>query len=162
MPSLPRRVVAALVIALAAATALPLAAQSPEGLTGSWTFDAETPRGTMTHTLTFAMEDGAWVGTMANERRSFELQDVVFVDGRLTFAFEAGPPPVRGGQGGRGQGGAGAGQGQRGQRPPPQGREGDRPSQQRTFEGVLGGDEITGEMEGPRGSMALTLSRREG
>jgi hypothetical protein len=154
MRILPCRVIAVLVVALSAVTALPLAAQSVGDLAGSWTFDAETPRGAMTHTLTFAMEDGVWVGTMRNERRSFTLQDVVFADGRLTFAFEAGPPPGRGGQGG-------GGQGQPGQGSRPQDSGGERPSQKRTFEGVLNGDEITGEMEGPRGSMALVLSRRE-
>ncbi len=45
---------------------------------------------------------------------------------------------------------------------PPQGGGSDGGTQLRTFEGVLDGDAITGEMEGPRGGMALVMSRKAG
>lgn len=154
-----RRGPAALAAGFSLLLALPLAAQSADDLAGSWTFEQETPRGTMVHTLTFVLEDGTWVGTMATERRSFDLEDVAFEDGRLSFSFEAGPPPGRGGRAGGGPGGGG--QGQRGQGPP-QGGGSDGGTQLRTFEGVLDGDAITGEMEGPRGGMALVMSRKAG
>lgn len=131
--------------ALAAALlALPVHAQSGDALAGSWTMEHETPRGTMTQTLTFALEDGVWAGTMANDRRSFDLQEVSFEDGRVTFSVEMGPPPGRGMRGGRGPGG-----------------DGER-SMVATFEGVLDGDEIRGEMDGPRGDMPLVLTRKSG
>lgn len=156
---------------VALAIALPLGAQSAadgstddpssDGLAGSWTFEQETPRGTMTHTLTFAIEDGAWVGTMVNERRSFELEEVVLEDGQLTFSLPMGPPPGRGGQGRQG-GRQGQSRQQSGgeDASPSRGGDGERPSA--VFQGVLDGDAITGELEGPRGRTEVVLTRTEG
>ena len=123
--------------------AAPLGAQSPDALAGDWTFEQETPRGTVVHTVTFALEDAGWVGTMATEWCSFDLDDVAFDQGRLTFSFPAGPPPRRGECPGMGA--------------PP--RDGDRPASERTFEGVLEGGRIDGEMKGPRGSRPVVLVR---
>lgn len=123
--------------ALALLLGLPaaLAGQNGDPLLGQWTFERESPRGTMTHTLTLTIEDGALVGRMETPRGPMELTDVAFDEGVLSFTMPA--PGRRGGQGGGGD------------RPPP------------TFRGTLDGDEIAGEVETPRGGQALVLRRVE-
>lgn len=136
---------------LAALTfAIPLGAQSAADLVGSWTFDQETPRGTVTHDLTFTTNDDGWVGTMSTERCSFDLENVAFEDGRLTFSFEAGPASGRGCQAAQCPGG------------PCRRASGAEPLPARSFEGVLDGDEIRGEMDLPRGQVAVVLRRAAG
>ncbi|MDT8341594.1 MAG: hypothetical protein RQ751_08785, partial [Longimicrobiales bacterium] len=79
----------------------------------------------------------AWTGTLAIMGREVALKDVKVEGSRVSFTMEFGPPQ---GAGGRGPGG---------------------PIVQ-TFTGTLEGDEIRGEMEGPRGAQPMVLKRREG
>lgn len=119
-------------LTLALTAAVPLRAQD---FAGSWEMTRETPRGTVTQTLTLARDGDAWAGTMTFMRREIELKEVKVEGNVLTFTLEMGPPPDA--PGGRG------------------------PMIQ-TFRGTLEGDEINGEMEGPRGPMPMVLKRKEG
>lgn len=121
-----------LLMTLVFAAAAPLRAQD---FAGSWEMTRDTPRGTMTQTLTLARDGDAWTGTMTFMRREVELKDVTVEGNVLTFTLEMGPPPDA--PGGRG------------------------PMIQ-TFRGTLEGDEINGEMEGPRGPMPMVLKRKQG
>ena len=121
-----------LLMTLVLAAAAPLRAQD---FAGSWEMTRDTPRGTMTQTLTLARDGDAWTGTMTFMRREIELKDVKVEGNVLTFTMEMGPPPDA--PGGRG------------------------PVVQ-TFRGTLEGDEINGEMEGPRGPMPMALKRKQG
>ena len=125
--------------------ALPLGAQSPDALDGPWTFEQETPRGTVTHTVTFTLDEEGWMGTMTTDRCSFDLQEVALHEGQVSFSFPAGPPSRRGVC-------------PRTSPAPPEG-DGTRSPVRASFEGVLEGDRITGEMTGPRGSRPLVLIR---
>jgi len=111
----------------------PLAAQD---FAGSWEMTRETPRGTMTQTLVIARDGDGWKGTMTFMEREIDLKDVKVEGNTLTFTMEMGPPPNAGG-GGRG------------------------PMSQ-TFKGTLEGDEIQGEMDGPRGPRPMVLTRKKG
>jgi len=122
-------------LALVAAVPAALAAQSTDDILGQWTFQRETPRGTMTHTVTLTLEDGTLAGTVDTPRGEIDLQDVSFSEGVLTFSMAV--------PGGRGGGGGG------------------QPDRVRTFRGTLDGDEIAGEMETPRGAQPLALKRVE-
>ncbi|HSG46261.1 MAG TPA: hypothetical protein VLA43_00475 [Longimicrobiales bacterium] len=121
-----------LLMTLVLAAAAPLRAQD---FAGSWEMTRDTPRGTMTQTLTLARDGDAWTGTMTFMRREIELKEVKVEGNVLTFTLEMGPPPDA--PGGRG------------------------PMIQ-TFRGTLEGDEINGEMEGPRGPMPMVLKRKQG
>jgi len=121
-----------LLMTLVFAAAAPLRAQD---FAGSWEMTRDTPRGTMTQTLTLARDGDAWTGTMTFMRREVELKDVKVEGNVLTFTLEMGPPPDA--PGGRG------------------------PMLQ-TFRGTLEGDEINGGMEGPRGPMPMVLKRKQG
>ena len=52
---------------------------------GAWEMTLETPRGSITQTLTFAAEDDQLEGTLTAPNGSTELQEVAFQDGTLTF-----------------------------------------------------------------------------
>jgi hypothetical protein len=119
-------------LTLALSAAAPVAAQD---FAGSWEMTRETPRGIMTQTLTLARDGDAWTGTMTFMRREIALKEVKVEGNVLTFTMEMGPPPDA-----------------------PSGR---GPVVQ-TFRGTLEGDEITGEMEGPRGPMPMVLTRKKG
>ena len=130
-----RRAAPFLILALTLATAAPLRAQD---FAGEWELTRETPRGTMTQTLTLTRADDGWTGTMAFMQRTFELKEVKVEGDVLTFTMEMGPPEGRGG---------------------PPGRE--RGPMIQTFQGTLEGDEIKGEMKGPRGPMPMVLTRKK-
>jgi hypothetical protein len=121
-------------LALVAAPAT-LAAQTTDDILGQWTFQRETPRGTMTHTVTITLQEGTLVGAMDTPRGELDLQDVSLEDGVLTFSMAA-PGGRRGGGGGQ-------------------------PDRVQTFRGTLDGDQIAGEMETPRGAQPLVLKRVE-
>ena len=53
---------------------------------GSWEIHMETPRGTMTQTLTLEFVDGEWGGTLRSARGESRLQQVTFASGRLQFS----------------------------------------------------------------------------
>ena len=124
-----------LLLALAFLPAAPVQAQD---FAGEWELTRETPRGTMTRTLTLTRTDDGWAGTMSFMQRTLELKDVKVQGNVLSFTMEVGPPEGRGG---------------------PPGRE--RGSMAQTFQGTLEGDEIKGEMEGPRGPMPVVLTRKK-
>ena len=98
---------------------------------GRWEAEQETPRGTMTQTLTLSRDGDEWSGTLSFMRREAELTQVEVEGARITFTVEL---EMRGPRGGGG-------------------------TVAQTFKGVLEGDRITGEMEGPRGARALEFVR---
>ncbi|MEJ2540241.1 MAG: hypothetical protein P8188_09750 [Gemmatimonadota bacterium] len=122
------------VLTLLLALPLSLRAQSVSELLGTWTFDRETPRGAITHTVTFTIDpvDEELTATMTTPWGETEMETVSFLEGVLTFTFEA---------------------------PGPGGRGGDP---DRTYQGTLEGDRIQGEMEGPRGGAPVVLTRVNG
>lgn len=121
-----------LVAALSATAAAPLRAQD---FAGSWEMTRETPRGTMTQTVTLARDGDAWTGTLSMMQREMRLKDVKVEGNVLTFTMEMAPPPGRGGAG-------------------------ERAPMVQSFRGTLEGDELRGEMQGPRGAMPVVLRRK--
>lgn len=108
---------------------IPLSAQAFEG---RWEMTRETPRGTMTQVLTLERDGEAWSGTMTFMQRDIALKDVQVEGDRLTFTLEL---PMRRPGGGGGE------------------------AVEQRFTGTLKGDEISGEMEGPRGAQPMVLKR---
>lgn len=63
------------------------AQESPDfsAVLGAWEMTLETPRGSMTQTLTFAAEGDQLAGTATAPNGTMQLQNVSFEDGRITF-----------------------------------------------------------------------------
>ena len=122
-----------LVFALAALVH-PVSASAQE-LAGRWEATRETPRGEMVQTLILQQEEGVWTGTLSLMRQEMEIKEVKVEGNQVTFTMEL----------------AGRGRGAQAPRTITQ-----------TFRGTLEGDEIKGEMEGPRGPMPLVFKRVKG
>jgi hypothetical protein len=77
---------------LAAAFAAPttLAAQEDayKALLGEWEMTQETPRGTMTQQFVFTLDGGELKGTVTSRMGTFDLTNVKFEEGKLTFDVE--------------------------------------------------------------------------
>ena len=83
-----RSIAAAVALLLISVSPTPLSAQNaPDFSTvlGAWEMTLETPRGSMTQTLTFAAEDDQLVGTASAPDGTLQLRNVSFEDGQLTF-----------------------------------------------------------------------------
>ncbi|MCY4647805.1 MAG: hypothetical protein OXE73_13130 [Gammaproteobacteria bacterium] len=83
-----RSIATALAVLLIPASATALSAQNPTdfaAVLGAWEMTLETPRGSITQTLTFAAEGDQLEGTLTAPNGSVELQEVAFQDGTLTF-----------------------------------------------------------------------------
>ncbi|MYH50038.1 MAG: hypothetical protein F4151_11060 [Gammaproteobacteria bacterium] len=52
---------------------------------GAWEMTLETPRGSVTQTLTFAADGDALAGSATARNGTIQLQNVAFEDGRITF-----------------------------------------------------------------------------
>ena len=52
---------------------------------GAWEMTFETPRGSVTQTLTFASDGDELAGTATAPNGTMELQNISFEDGRITF-----------------------------------------------------------------------------
>jgi hypothetical protein len=99
---------------------------------GRWEMTRETPRGSVTQTLTLTRDGDAWSGTMDFMRREVAVQEVRVEGDRLTFTVEMTMGRPGGGEG---------------------------RTLVQTFTGTLEGDEISGEMETPRGAMPMVWKR---
>ncbi len=76
---------------MASALVLPaaaLSAQDVEAVLGKWEMTMETPRGSITQQFEFALEGDVLKGKVTSQRGSFDLKDVAFEDGTLTFDIE--------------------------------------------------------------------------
>ena len=77
-----------LVFLLASTTANDLSAQDSSDFSavlGAWEMTLETPRGSMTQTLTFAVDDDELAGTATAPNGTMQLQNISFEEGRITF-----------------------------------------------------------------------------
>ena len=77
-----------ILLLLASATATDLSAQDASDFSavlGAWEMTLETPRGSVTQTLTFVAEDDELTGTATAPNGTTQLQNVAFADGNLTF-----------------------------------------------------------------------------
>ena len=77
-----------ILLLLASATATDLSAQDASDFSavlGAWEMTLETPRGSVTQTLTFVAEDDELTGTATAPNGTAQLQNVAFADGNLTF-----------------------------------------------------------------------------
>ena len=77
-----------ILLLLAFATAHDLSAQDASDFSavlGAWEMTLETPRGSVTQTLTFVAEDDELTGTATAPNGTAQLQNVAFADGNLTF-----------------------------------------------------------------------------
>ena len=78
----------AFAITLASVTATGASAQTSSDFSavlGAWEMTLETPRGSMTQTLTFASDGDALTGSATARNGTTQLQNVSFEDGRITF-----------------------------------------------------------------------------
>ena len=83
-----RFIAAPTLLLLASATATDLSAQDASDFSavlGAWEMTLETPRGSVTQTLTFVAEDDELTGTATAPNGTAQLQNVAFADGNLTF-----------------------------------------------------------------------------
>ena len=83
-----RFIAAPILLLLASATATDLSAQDASDFSavlGAWEMTLETPRGSVTQTLTFVAEDDELTGTATAPNGTAQLQNVAFADGNLTF-----------------------------------------------------------------------------
>ena len=77
-----------LVLLLASAATHDLSAQDASDFSavlGAWEMTLETPRGTMTQTLTFVADGDELTGSATAPNGTMQLQNVSFQDGTLTF-----------------------------------------------------------------------------
>ncbi len=83
-----RLIALALALTLASVPASRAAAQTSSDFSavlGAWEMTLETPRGSMTQTLTFVAEDDELTGSAMAPNGTIQLQDVAFEDGRISF-----------------------------------------------------------------------------
>lgn len=83
-----RPIAAALAMLLVSASGAQLSAQSTtdfSAVLGAWEMTLETPRGSMTQTLTFVADGDTLAGSATGPNGTVQLQNVAFEDGRLTF-----------------------------------------------------------------------------
>ena len=78
----------ALALTLASVPATGASAQTSSDFSavlGAWEMTLETPRGSMTQTLTFVAEGDELKGSAMARNGTIQLQNVAFEDGRITF-----------------------------------------------------------------------------
>ena len=78
----------AFAITLASVTATGASAQTSSDFSavlGAWEMTLETPRGSMTQTLTFVADGDELSGSAMARNGTIQLQSIAFEDGRLTF-----------------------------------------------------------------------------
>lgn len=83
-----RSITAASALLLIPLSITPLSAQSSSDFSaalGAWEMTLETPRGSVTQTLTFAAEGDELVGEATTPNGTIELREVSFEDGALSF-----------------------------------------------------------------------------
>ena len=83
-----RLIVLALALTLASVPASRTAAQTASDFSavlGAWEMTLETPRGSMTQTLTFVADGDELTGSAMAPNGTIQLQDVSFEDGRISF-----------------------------------------------------------------------------
>lgn len=124
---------AALLAAIALALPVSLSAQD---FVGQWELTRETPRGAMTQIVTIVKEGDGYAGTVVMRQTEIPLEDVTVEGDTISFVMNL----TMGGRGGGGQ----------------------TRTMTQSFRGTLDGDVIQGEMEGPRGTNPVTLTRVEG
>ncbi len=77
-------------VLLAALTVAPalgqeVAQSEPVNVSGVWELTSETPRGTMTRTVTFEQDDGSLTGTIEGRQGPLPIQDGSVVGNTITF-----------------------------------------------------------------------------
>ena len=83
-----RLIALALALTLASVPASRTAAQTGSDFSavlGAWEMTLETPRGSMTQTLTFVADGDELTGSAMAPNGTIQLQDVSFEDGRISF-----------------------------------------------------------------------------
>ena len=83
-----RLIALALALTLASVPATPAAAQTASDFSavlGAWEMTLETPRGSMTQTLTFVADGDELTGSAMAPNGTTQLQNVAFEDGRVSF-----------------------------------------------------------------------------
>lgn len=83
-----RLIASAFALTLASVSATGASAQTASDLSavlGAWEMTLETPRGSMTQTLTFVADGDELTGSATARNGSIRLQNVAFEDGRITF-----------------------------------------------------------------------------
>ena len=83
-----RLIALALALTLASVPASRASAQTSSDFSavlGAWEMTLETPRGSMTQTLTFVAEGDELTGSAMAPNGTIQLQNVSFEDGRVTF-----------------------------------------------------------------------------
>lgn len=83
-----RLIAFALALTLASVPATRASAQTASDFSavlGAWEMTLETPRGSMTQTLTFVAEGDELKGSAMARNGTIQLQNVSFEDGRITF-----------------------------------------------------------------------------
>ncbi|NIM50790.1 MAG: hypothetical protein GTN62_10350 [Gemmatimonadales bacterium] len=91
---MPRSMMTVLLTAALATPAGSLAAQEESAadrykpVLGEWEMTMETPRGSFTQQFVFTLDGDVLKGTVESQRGSFDLKNVSFEGGRLTFELE--------------------------------------------------------------------------
>jgi len=83
-----RLIVLAFALALPSVPATRASAQASSDFSavlGAWEMTLETPRGSMTQTLTFVADGDELTGSATARNGTIQLQSVAFADGRITF-----------------------------------------------------------------------------
>lgn len=83
-----RLIAVPILLLLASTTATDLSAQDASDFSavlGAWEMTFETPRGSVTQTLTFVAEGDELTGSAMAPNGTAQLQNVAFADGNLTF-----------------------------------------------------------------------------
>ncbi len=83
-----RLIALSLALTLASVPAAPASAQTASDFSavlGAWEMTLETPRGSMTQTLTFVADGDELTGSAMAPNGTIQLRNVSFEDGRVTF-----------------------------------------------------------------------------
>ena len=83
-----RSIILAFALTLASVSAIEASAQTSSDFSavlGAWEMTLDTPRGSMTQTLTFVADGDELTGSATARNGTIQLQNVAFEDGRITF-----------------------------------------------------------------------------
>ena len=83
-----RSIILAFALTLASVPAIEVSAQTSSdfaAVLGAWEMTLDTPRGSMTQTLTFVADGDELTGSATARNGTLQLQNVAFEDGRITF-----------------------------------------------------------------------------
>ncbi|MXY30056.1 MAG: hypothetical protein F4179_04385 [Gammaproteobacteria bacterium] len=83
-----RSIILAFALTLASVPAIEVSAQTSSdfaAVLGAWEMTLDTPRGSMTQTLTFVADGDELTGSATARNGTIQLQNVAFEDGRITF-----------------------------------------------------------------------------